>query len=25
LVSDEYVAKKDGPETLLVRVDAKKR
>jgi hypothetical protein len=25
LVSEEYVAKKDGPETLLVRVDAKKR
>lgn len=25
LVSEEYVAKKDGPETLFVRVDAKKR
>jgi hypothetical protein len=25
LVSEEYVAKKDGPEALLVRVDAKKR
>ena len=25
LVSEEYLAKKDGPETLLVRVDAKKR
>jgi hypothetical protein len=24
LVSEEYVAKKDGPETLLVRVDAKR-
>jgi hypothetical protein len=25
LVSEEYVAKKYGPEALLVRVDAKKR
>lgn len=25
LLSEEYFAKKDGPETLLVRVDAKKR
>lgn len=25
LVSEEYVAKKDGSETLLVRVDAKQR
>jgi len=25
LVSEEYVAKKDGPKALLVRVDAKKR
>jgi hypothetical protein len=25
LVSEEYFTKKDGPETLLVRVDAKKR
>ena len=25
LVSEEYAAKKDGPETLLVRVAAKKR
>jgi len=25
LVSEEYMAMKDAPETLLVRVDAKKR